>query len=123
MGFTPRTTTFCFRVVSPFLLLSFPILYHFTILKNSDLIFLQCYLNVVDRVLSGVDRHYPGVDFVAMRLVNLLHFVEGKMNKRKEKNSQPQYGFCVTASFVAVGSWSHFGSHMWPYPVTYPVIV
>ena len=95
-------------------------LYQFIILKNSDLIFLQCYLNVVDRVLGGVDCHCPSVDllnFVAMRLRHLLYFAEGKINKRKKKNSQPQYGLCVRWSrSLAGGSWSHFGSHMWPYP-------
>ena len=59
-------------------------------MKNSDWIFLQCYLNVVDGVLGGVDRHCPGVDllnfvaFVAMRLVHLLHFVEGQ-NQQNEQ--------------------------------------
>ena len=42
--------------------------------------FLQYYLNVIDGVLGGVDRHCPGVDllnfvaFAAMRLDHLLHF-------------------------------------------------
>ena len=52
--------------------------------------FLQYYLNVIDGVLGGVDRHCPGVDllnfvaFVAMRLDHLLHFVEGK-NQQNEQ--------------------------------------
>ena len=39
-------------------------------------------------MLGGVDRHCPGVDllnfvaFVAMRLVHVLHFVEGKGRKK-----------------------------------------
>ena len=72
--------------------------------------FLQCNLNVVDGVLGGVDRHCPGVDllnfvaFVAMRLDHLLHFVEGKMNKMNKNILRLQYGFCVRASFLAVGS-------------------
>ena len=50
-------------------------------------------------VLGGVDRHCPGVDllnfvaFVAMRLVHVLHFVEGKINKRKKKNLSFSTGF------------------------------
>mgnify|MGYP005690422053 CR=1 FL=1 len=78
---TPSVVS-AFADVSPFLLVSFPFLYHFIILKNSDWMFLQCYLNVVDGVLGGVDRHCPGVDllnfvaFVAMRLDHLLHFVK-----------------------------------------------
>ena len=53
--------------------------------------FLHCYLNVIDGVLGGVDRHCPGVDllnfvaFVAMRLVHLLHFVERKNQQKEEK--------------------------------------
>ena len=72
--------------------------------------FLQYYLNVIDGVLGGVDRHCPGVDllnfvaFVAMRLVHVLHFVEGKMNKMNKNILRLQYGFCVRASFLAVGS-------------------
>ena len=54
---------------------------------------------VGDGVLGGVDRHCPGVDllnfvaFVAMRLVHVLHFVEGKINKRKKKNLSFSTGF------------------------------
>ena len=98
MSVTPSVVS-AFAYVSPFLLVSFPCLYHFIILKNSDWIFLQCYLNVVDGVLGGVDRHCPGVDllnfvaFVAMRLVHVLHFVEGKINKRKKKNLSFSTGF------------------------------
>ena len=39
-------------------------------MKNSDWMFLQCNLNVVDGVLGGVDRHCPGVD-----LLNFVAFV------------------------------------------------
>ena len=54
--------------------------------------------------------------FVVSKLWKSSALRRGKNEQKEEKKSQPQYGFCVRASFLAVGSWSHFGSHMWPYP-------